>query len=162
VLVLGMDSDTDAFWSQEMGDAGSQGEYGTVLNALLLVPLGLVLLFASTYRFAWRDSRYLLLWLLISLTLWLFNAYLCRAHPWLSILHALYHVTIAYAFLVAACLGVSLDSKTWQFGWSTWGWPLLRGLEVLRKQPPQSYWEIISEWPSEEHPSSSTLLLEIF
>jgi hypothetical protein len=125
VLVVGMDSDTNAHFSAELGTSGEQGQYGTILNVALLVPLALVLAYAGRYRLPWRYFRGLVIALAISVTLWLLNAYLCRQFLWLSVFHAIYHVTIAYAFLYAACLGVAIDDKQWRFGLSPWGWPLV-------------------------------------
>ena len=125
VLVVGMDSDTDGYWSKEMGASGSQGQYGTILNLVLLLPVALLLAYCCWYHFEWRYSRFLLASLGVSVGMWLLNGYLCRDHLWLSVLHALYHLTAAYGFLYGACLGASLHNSTHEFGLSRWGWPML-------------------------------------
>ena len=125
VLVVGMDSDTNAYFSHQMGTAGSQGQYGTILNAVLLLPLALVLAYTCAYRFEFAHTKYLMVSLSLTVAMWLVDAYLCRQHPWLSVLHAIYHVTIAYSFIYAACLGVSLDNRQWMFTLNKWGWPIL-------------------------------------
>jgi hypothetical protein len=125
VLVFGMDSDTAEHMQQTLGSSGGQGTYGSIVNGILLGPLALVLLSATLYHFEWRHAKYLFYSIGISLLMWLINAYYCRQYLWLSALHALYHLTIAYAFVYAACLGACLPPSAYQFELTRWGWPTL-------------------------------------
>jgi len=117
VLVMGIDSETNAYF------VSRDSAYGAILNAVLLVPLALVLTYAMRYHMQWHDSRWLVASLGVSAGLWLLNNYLCERAPWLSLLHGIYHVTIAYAFVYAACLGVCIKSHKWQFALSPYAWP---------------------------------------
>ena len=124
VLVMAIDSNTDSYWSAELG-ADQQNLYGTIINIFLLVPLGVILAYASVYHLPWHDSKYLFLSLAASLLLWAINGYLCRQNPWLAVMHALYHVTIAYGFVYAACLGACIHQSAWVFLINPWGWPTM-------------------------------------
>ena len=163
VLVVGMDSDTDAYYADQMGSAGNQGQYGTLLNALLLVPLALTLAYASFYHFEWRHSKYLALGLSLTLILWLINAYLCKQHPWLSLFHAIYHVTIAYSFIYAACLGIAIEKSKYQFELSRWGWPciIISIVSSQSKYPPSELfmWEEENEDEDQQQEGDPSLLL---
>ena len=124
VLVVAMDSETNTHFSNQLGGS-EQGDYGTFLNVGLLTPLAITLCYAARYHMHWKNVKYLLGSLGLSVTLWLINAYLCRQYLWLFIFHAIYHITIAYAFLIAACLGVTISGNTWRFEFSPCGWPTI-------------------------------------
>lgn len=128
-LAMLIDSDTKSYLDAQSGGAGGQSLYGTVLNVLLLLPLGAVLAYAGWYRF--RFAQAWPLWAAITtvLLLWVLDAYLCQAHPELFLLHAVYHVVVAYAFLYSACLGVCLDERRWEFV-RVGVWPHIRYLWV--------------------------------
>ena len=115
-LIVLIDSNTRAYFSARAGQANGQDAYGTVLNVLLLVPLCLTLLYAARTRFPPHpDTRYLWAAIAVSVACWVANAHACAATPQLFILHDVYHITIAYAFIFAACLGVCLDDARWEF-----------------------------------------------
>ena len=115
-LIVLIDSNTRAYFSARAGQANGQDAYGTVLNVLLLVPLCLTLLYAARTRFPPHpDTRYLWVAIAVSVACWVANAHACAATPQLFILHDVYHITIAYAFIFAACLGVCLDDARWEF-----------------------------------------------
>jgi hypothetical protein len=117
----------ELFTLKLQGDGGGrQNVYETYVNAPMLAPLAVILLCAL-----YRGTRLICAtWLLIifNLGLWLPNAYLCRETPILFVLHAVFHVTIAYTFLFAACVGMTLDGE-WIFDlhycWGIIPWPMI-------------------------------------
>jgi len=127
VLTLAVDSTTYERMTLDMGDSkdGSQSMYGTAMNILLLVPLGLILAYTSYKKFSLIHSAIIWGLILINLILWVLNAYLCRDNLWMSMFHALYHVTIAYTFLYATCLGMTLDDH-WEMVPKWWLWPMVQ------------------------------------
>jgi hypothetical protein len=127
VLIMAIDSDTSSYFTQK------QGDYGALINALLLVPLAIVLLWALVGYVEWRDSKWLAASLLVTATLWLISNYGCERWPGLSVLHSVYHLTIAYAFMYAACLGVCLDGEEWEFGLGRYYWPQIIALREVNR-----------------------------
>jgi hypothetical protein len=125
VLVLAVDSNTYEHLTLKWHDPDSpQSIYGTLMNVVLLVPLGLTLATASYYHFPTRSSLYIWSCVAVNLALWIANAYACSDTLWLSMLHALYHVTIAYTFLCAACLGMTIDGA-WKVEFVRYVWPMI-------------------------------------
>jgi hypothetical protein len=126
VLILAADSTTYEWMTLKIDNlkSGQQSMYGTIMNIVLLAPLGFVLLYASLKKFRWIHSAILWGLIIINLLLWVLNAYLCRDNLWMFIFHAAYHVSIAYTFLYATCLGMTLDDK-WELApskrlWALW------------------------------------------
>ena len=141
-LALLMDSDTEHYYSSEWGDGGGQMWYGTTLNIILLLPLGLTLAYACYSRLRPVSNTYPL-WCAIAvvLVLWVTNAYACVRYSWMSTFHALYHLVISYVFIYAACLGVSLDEREWAFCIGPYYWPMIEHAGVNsenRKDDPAS------------------------
>jgi len=111
--------------------------WGTLLNGLLLGPPLLILAVFTWLKFGWRAW---VLWFLlaISLAAWLVNYYACQYWFVLSVLHAAYHVVMAYALLLAGCLGITIGDD-WEIdGSSAWvrvrhvkGYKQLKGLPFL-------------------------------
>ena len=127
VLIMAIDSDTNSYFTQR------QGDYGALINALLLVPLAIVLIWALVGYVEWRHSKWLAASLLVTATLWLISNYGCEKWPPLSVLHSVYHLTIAYAFMYAACLGVCLDGEDWQFSLECHYWPQIISTQEANK-----------------------------
>ena len=125
-LALLMDSDTEHYYSNAWGDGGGQMWYGTILNIVLLVPMGLTLAYACYERIRPFSNTYPL-WIAIAvvLVLWITNAYACVRYSWMSTFHAFYHLVISYVFIYAACLGVSLDDTEWMFTFNSYYWPII-------------------------------------
>jgi len=115
VLIVGLERVTRTFFREQV-----TSEYGSIMNGVLLLPLALMLFYCSVTEFAWQESKLLWYSILVSLVMWLLNNYFCEKFLWLFILHPAYHLTIAYAFLYAACLGLTLDvdSKNHKKKWA--------------------------------------------
>ena len=127
VLVLAVDSTTYEYLTLELNDSsggGAQNNYGTIMNVVLLVPLGFTLAYASAFHFKLWDSVWVWGMIKMNLVLWVCNAYLCASNLWMSMFHAIYHATIAYTFLLAACLGMTLDGQ-WVLVPAGWVWPMI-------------------------------------
>jgi hypothetical protein len=133
-LAVAMDSDTENHFSNSMGNWDDQKQYGTILNVLLLVPLGVTLAYACFTKVRPLQNAVPLLGaILVVLVLWISNAYFCQEVPELASFHAIYHIVISYVFIYAACIGVSLDNQ-WEFAprWVHWKihwpiyWPMVR------------------------------------
>jgi hypothetical protein len=129
-LGLTVAEDDKTFDTLSIGEMGTQNGLTTMLNTVLLIPLAFILLYATIYCF--RPSDTIPLWLAIafSVAIWLTNAYMCKTVAALAVLHAVYHLTIAYAFIYAACLGATIGQSEWKFQLSEWGWP-----QVMRINP---------------------------
>jgi len=129
MLILGMDSSTEKYWRSKLDSENQASTYGTILNAVLLIPLAIVLFYCTITKFKWQDASYLWYSIIISATIWLLNAYTCKDYPWTSVFHAIYHVIISYSFLYAACLGITLESdldmESWTFFRVNYIWPML-------------------------------------
>ena len=133
VLVLAVDSTTYEYMSIRWHkQEDSQNLYGTIMNVVLLVPLGLTLATASFLHFNIRQSAIIWGCIAVNLVLWIGNAYGCNTTLWLSMLHAIYHVTIAYTFLWAACLGMTIDNE-WTVQLKYCIWPMIEPSETLPK-----------------------------
>jgi len=102
-----------------------QNVYETYMNVALLCPVGAILAYAMKYH-PESYSYFVSLWLMIggNLVMWALNAYLCRAHTVMFVLHAVYHVTIAYTFLFAACVGMTFDGG-WDLRMYAFCWPVV-------------------------------------
>jgi len=121
VLIVVMDSGTRDYYS---GLYGGQDTYGAVFNAALLVPLCLTLAWAGATRIQLGEGvAWFWVGIGVNIALWGANTYGCHAVPALFVLHCVYHVTIAWVFVFAACLGVCLDRERWRFRGLRWGWP---------------------------------------
>ena len=97
---------------------------------LLLIPLAFTLLYAGATAFPpHKDIRYLWANLAANVVLWAVNAHACAGTLWLFVLHDVYHVLIAQAFVFAACLGVCLDAEHWEFRGLRRGWPEIAARE---------------------------------
>lgn len=142
VLVLAVDSATYDYLTLELHDpnGGSQSVYGTIMNVVLLAPLGFTLAYASMFFFSKWHSAWVWGMIALNLVLWVCNAYLCATNLWMSMFHAVYHATIAYTFLLAACLGMTLD-KQWQLVPAGWVWPMI---EMVPPPPPDNAQQINS------------------
>lgn len=134
-LVLAVDSSTYKVITLELIQNGEeimgnrQNLYEIYMNIGMLVPLGLILLYATfTKR---NDSgketniAYVWFWIIFNLIIWSVNAYTCREYPILFLLHALFHVTIAYTFLFAVCVGMTLDGE-WKLEIKHGFWPMIQ------------------------------------
>lgn len=137
VLVLAVDSTTYEYLTLEWNDPGSpQNKYGTCMNVVLLIPLGIVLATASIMHFKIRESVWIWSCIAVNLILWISNAYACGENLWLSILHAVYHATIAYTFICAACLGMTIDG-TWEIYYHGYFWPMIYQ-KIIPKETPKT------------------------
>lgn len=126
VLILAMDSRTHESMTRRWHNPNdAQNTYGTLLNIALLVPLGITLTIASYYHLERRHSMHIWGCVAVNIALWVGNAYGCSDTLWLSMLHALYHVTIAYTFLCAACAGMTIDGA-WAIDFRLYAWPMIR------------------------------------
>ena len=141
-LAMFMDTDTENYYSSVLGQAGEQNMYGTILNLVLLAPMTITLvstyfcgLFKQTYTWPLWTS------ILIVLGLWLPSSYACVEMPELSMLHALYHVVISYAFIYAACLGVSMDADNWRLTLVYIIWPELEHVDTTKNGADMHYCE---------------------
>jgi hypothetical protein len=124
VLIMAIDSDTATYFTQKKSD------YGDWINALLLIPMALVLTWALAFHIPWTDSKYLVVSLLVSAGIWVISNFGCKQWPWLAVGHVIYHLTIAYGFMHAICLGVAMDHELWTFQIGPWGyWPQLKPAE---------------------------------
>ena len=105
-----------------------QNVYETFMNLILLSPVGMILVYATVSLYYCTEYIYYLIsiWLMIcgNLVIWALNAYLCRTWKWLFILHAVYHVTIAYTFLFATCVGMTFDGD-WEIYLYKYCWPVV-------------------------------------
>ena len=111
--------------------------WGTLLNGLLLGPLLLALAVFTWLNLGWRAW---LLWLLLTAGLgaWLVNYYACQYWSVLSVLHSVYHIVMAYALLLAGCLGITIGGE-WEIDKSSlWvrvhyvkGYKQLKGIPFL-------------------------------
>lgn len=125
VLILAVDSRTYEYLTLKLhGADNAQNVYGTIMNVVLLVPLGITLAFASCYHFEKRLWIHIWGCIAVNLALWIGNAYGCKDTLWLSMLHAIYHVTIAYTFLCAACMGMTIDGA-WGVRFVWYVWPMI-------------------------------------
>lgn len=122
-LVLGIDSFTYGYWTSKLDVSGQQNNYDTVMNAVLLGPMVFVIIYTAVFHMHIMDTIYLWISFGINAGLWLLNTYLCPTNSWLFVFHAIYHVTMAYTFVYAACLGVSLDTANWTV--ETGFWPTI-------------------------------------
>lgn len=135
VLVLAVDSMTYEYLTLKMHDPSQpQSMYGTTMNIVLLIPLGVVLFTASVSHFKIMESVWIWSCIAVNLVLWISNAYACGDNLWLAVLHAVYHATIAYTFICAACLGMTIDKK-WEIYYYGYLWPMIRQIEVIPPQP---------------------------
>jgi hypothetical protein len=139
VLVLAVDSTTYDYLTIQLANSDTDGEdsqniYGTIMNVVLLVPLGLTLAYASVFKFERWQNVWVWGMIALNLVLWVCNAYLCASNLWMSMFHAAYHATIAYTFLLAACLGMTLDDS-WELApfWKVW--PMI---QMKPLPPPES------------------------
>jgi hypothetical protein len=125
ILILAVDSTTYTSLTLKWHDPkNSQSVYGTVMNVVLLAPLGITLATASFKHFTYTQSVRIWGCIALNLALWIGNAYGCSDNLWLSMFHAVYHVTIAYTFLYAACLGMTIDKK-WKLDHIFYIWPMI-------------------------------------
>jgi len=136
VLVLAVDSTTYDYLTIELANTDTDGEdsqnkYGTIMNVVLLVPLGCTLAYASAFKFERWHSAWVWGMIALNLVLWVCNAYLCASNLWMSMFHAVYHATIAYTFLLAACLGMTID-KSWELAPFWKFWPMIQ----MKPPPP--------------------------
>ena len=130
-LIVMMDSTSKTHFSQENGQSGGQDTYGTILNVLLLLPLGVMLLYTGVAKFpSHKDIHYLWAGLAVNVILWVVNAYACSTTLELFVFHSIYHVLIAHVFIFATCLGVCLDDANWEFRGLHHFWP-----EIAPKEP---------------------------
>ena len=127
-LLLAVDSGTYEYMTFKFNDPidSPQSSYESLMNVCLLLPLGLILMYASLTRLT--SCQVFSVWcqIFFSLGIWTINAYLCRKNRWMFVLHAVYHVTIAYTFLYAACLGMTLDGE-WEM--VDYWWPMVEPAE---------------------------------
>jgi hypothetical protein len=107
------------------------------MNVVLLAPLGITLATASFKHFTYTQSVCIWGCIALNLALWIGNAYGCSDNLWLSMFHAVYHVTIAYTFLYAACLGMTID-KQWQLYHIFYIWPMIEYTPPLNKTTEQN------------------------
>jgi hypothetical protein len=129
LLILGMDTMTENYWRQKLDTPNNPSVYGTILNAVLLIPLACILLYTTIFKFKWKDASYLWYSMFIAATLWILNAYTCHDYPWTSVFHAIYHLIISYSFIYAACLGITLELdieiESWTFYRINYVWPMV-------------------------------------
>jgi hypothetical protein len=127
-LLLAVDSTTYEYMTLKLNDPidSPQSSYESLMNVFLLLPLGLILVYASFTRLTSCQVLYVWGQIFFSLGIWTINAYLCRKNRWMFVLHAVYHVTIAYTFLYAACLGMTLDGE-WEM--VDYWWPMVEPAE---------------------------------
>ena len=111
-----------------MGSSGGRENFDTFMSLMLVGPLGVVLGYCLLFRFRAADTVYLWINLVPCVGCWVVNAYLCEAHPWTSMLHAVFHLLVAFLFLHAACLGVTLD-EGWEYA------PAFLLPRIHRKEP---------------------------
>lgn len=124
ILIVGMDSSTESYWRNAIDSSNTkQSNFGSIMNAILLVPLLLLLTYCSVLEFKWKNVLPLWYTLFTAMAFWLLNAYTCSDHLWTSIFHSVYHLVIGYAFLYAICLGVCLKSESWIFEKRAFFWP---------------------------------------
>jgi hypothetical protein len=128
-LILATDSTTYAYLTLKLDDPqnSAQSRYEILLNIPVLLPIGLILAYASFTKMSGSDSINIWSQIALSLTIWMINAYNCRKYPWLFVFHAIFHVTIAYTFLYASCLGMTLDNE-WRLVTSNW-WPMIQEVD---------------------------------
>jgi hypothetical protein len=76
------------------------------------VMVGVPVLVFAGFSVAVLGQRSFYTWglLLVGLTIWLVNKYLCSYYYWLAIFHGIYHVLMAFALWSAGCLGLELAS----------------------------------------------------
>ena len=136
VLVMAVDSTTYEYLTLKWHDPDNpQSKYGTYMNVVLLVPLGIVLATASGLHFTLRESFWIWSCIAVNLILWISNAYACKENLWLSILHAVYHATIAYTLICAACLGMTIDG-TWEIYYYKYFWPMIKQKNIIVSTKP--------------------------
>ena len=136
-LILAVDSATYEHLTLEWNDTenNKQNVYETYMNVALLCPIGIILIYAMKYHT--EALHYLVsLWLMIggNLAMWALNAYLCRTFTVMFILHALYHITIAYTFLFATCVGMTFDGN-WELYMHAFCWPMVIKTERSQFEP---------------------------
>jgi len=133
-LILAVDSSTYEYLTLKRNDPpdSPQSSYESYMNIALLAPLGIILLIAMCYKFTGRQTVWILVQLVFSLGIWCIDAYFCRQYTWLFVLHAVYHVTIAYTFLYAACLAMTFDGE-WEMEQNSW-WPMVKQVEQADKK----------------------------
>jgi hypothetical protein len=132
-LLLAVDSSTYEYLTLKRNDPpdSPQSSYEGYMNIALLAPLGVILFIAMRYKFTGRQTVWILVQIVFSLGIWCIDAYLCRQYTWLFVLHAVYHVTIAYTFLYAACLAMTFDGE-WEMEEDSW-WPMVKQVEKNNK-----------------------------
>ena len=125
-LILAVDSTTYEYLTLKRDDPldSTQSSYEGYMNIALLAPLGVILLIAMRLKFTGWQTIWILIQIIFSLGIWCIDAYLCRKYTWLFVLHAVYHVTIAYTFLYAACLAMTFDDE-WVMVEDGW-WPMVK------------------------------------
>jgi uncharacterized membrane protein len=128
-LILASDSTTYEYMTLKFNDPmdSAQSSYESLMNIVLLIPLGLILVYASYTKFTMCQVYSIWGQIIFSVGIWTINAYLCKSNRWMFVLHAVYHVTIAYTFLYAACLGMTLDDEWEMVG--CW-WPMVEQIEI--------------------------------
>ena len=137
-LIVMIDSASRTYFSQVNGQSNGQDTYGTILNILLLLPLGLMLLYAGVAKFpSHTDIRYLWAEIALNIILWVVNAYACSTTLELFVFHDIYHILIAHVFIFAACLGVCLDEANWEFRGLRHFWP-----EIAPKEQKPSFMKL--------------------
>jgi len=117
-LVVAMDTSTYSVLE------GAQ--WGTIMNGVLLAPPLVVLAVFTALRIGWRAW---VLWLLLTVGLaaWLVNYYACSFWSPLALLHAVYHLVITYALILAGCLGLTAGGE-WEMDDSS-AWARVRAVQ---------------------------------
>ena len=127
-IVLAVDSRTYEYFTLQWKDNqnGGQNVYETSMNAPMLLPLAFVLAAALYYKegIARQRVAWTVVLISINVAMWLGNSYGCRNLPVLFVFHALFHILIAYTFVFAACVGMTLDGE-WDLVMCECGWPMI-------------------------------------
>jgi hypothetical protein len=122
VLVVENDTVTYEQWVERMAENGNRNDFDTIMSTVLMVPMGIVLLWALITRNLWLKVTWMWVWLGLTMITWLSNSYRCKDTPALFILHAIFHITAAMLILQAACIGVGLDEAKWEVQPGFWPW----------------------------------------
>ena len=111
-LVVGDDTSTYSHWASALSATSGQDQYGSIQVVVLMLPLCVVLL---AYSLTTLREASIPVWIgiVVSGGMWLLDSYLCERYLWMMFFHAMYHVGMAYVFLYASCLGVTLGDE-WQ------------------------------------------------